>query len=104
MRRKSTSSAASSGPRGAFETRSLRYASAQPGQVDRNGRRRRGRRSHSFEPRDRGLRVLPVSRVVPALELGRLKDLEKENARLRRAVSDLTLDKLILKEVTEENF
>ena len=34
----------------------------------------------------------------------RLKDLEKENARLRRAVSDLTLDKLILKEVAEGNF
>jgi putative transposase len=31
----------------------------------------------------------------------RLKELEKENARLRRAVSDLTLDKLILKEVAE---
>ena len=28
----------------------------------------------------------------------RLKELEKENARLRRAVSDLTLDKLILTE------
>lgn len=28
----------------------------------------------------------------------RLKDLEEENARLRRAVSDLTLDKLILQE------
>jgi putative transposase len=28
----------------------------------------------------------------------RLKELEKENARLRKAVSDLTLDKLILKE------
>ena len=28
----------------------------------------------------------------------RFKDLEKENTRLRRAVSDLTLDKLILKE------
>ena len=34
----------------------------------------------------------------------RLKDLEKENARIRRAVSDLTLDKLILKEVAEGNF
>ena len=34
----------------------------------------------------------------------RLRDLEKENARLRRAVSDLTLDKLILKEVAEGNF
>ena len=28
----------------------------------------------------------------------RLKDLEKENGRLRKAISDLTLDKLILKE------
>jgi len=31
----------------------------------------------------------------------RLKDLEAENARLRRAVADLTLDKLILKEAAE---
>ena len=28
----------------------------------------------------------------------RMKDLEKENLRLRRAISDLTLDKLILQE------
>jgi len=28
----------------------------------------------------------------------RMKELEKENQRLRKAVSDLTLDKLILKE------
>lgn len=28
----------------------------------------------------------------------RLKELEKENSRLRRAISDLTLDKLILEE------
>jgi transposase-like protein len=34
----------------------------------------------------------------------RLKDLEKENTRLRKAVSDLTLDKLILKEAAEGNF
>ena len=34
----------------------------------------------------------------------RLKELEKENLRLRRAVSDLTLDKLILKEAAEGNF
>ena len=33
-----------------------------------------------------------------------LKELEKENLRLRRAVSDLTLDKLILKEAAEGNF
>ncbi len=34
----------------------------------------------------------------------KLKKLEQENARLKRAVADLTLDKLILKEVAEGNF
>ena len=34
----------------------------------------------------------------------RLKELEKENGRLRRAVADLTLDKLILVEATKGNF
>jgi putative transposase len=34
----------------------------------------------------------------------RLKELEKENERLRRAVSDLTLDKLILSEAARGNF
>ncbi len=34
----------------------------------------------------------------------RLKDLSKENVRLRRAISDLTLDKLILKEALEGNY
>ena len=34
----------------------------------------------------------------------RLKDLERENGRLRKAVSDLTLDKLILKEALEGNY
>lgn len=33
----------------------------------------------------------------------RMKELEKENARLRRAVSDLTLDKLILQEAARGN-
>jgi len=33
----------------------------------------------------------------------RLKEFEKENGRLWRAVSDLMLDKLILKEVAERN-
>lgn len=37
-------------------------------------------------------------------QLKRLKELEQENARLRQAVSDLTLDKLILKEAAEGNF
>jgi hypothetical protein len=31
-------------------------------------------------------------------------DLERENARLKRAVAELTLDKLILKEAAEGNF
>ncbi len=34
----------------------------------------------------------------------RLKELEIENARLKRAVADLTVDKLILKEVTEGKY
>jgi putative transposase len=34
----------------------------------------------------------------------RLRELEKENQRLRRAVSDLTLDKLILAEAAKGNF
>ena len=34
----------------------------------------------------------------------KLKELEKENQRLRRAVSDLTLDNLILKEAAKGNF
>ena len=33
-----------------------------------------------------------------------LKDLETENTRLRRAVSDLTLDKLILQEAARGNY
>ena len=33
----------------------------------------------------------------------RLKELETENARLKRAVADLRVDKLILKEVAEGN-
>jgi transposase-like protein len=34
----------------------------------------------------------------------RLKQLEKENARLKRTVADLALDKQILKEAAEGNF
>jgi putative transposase len=37
-------------------------------------------------------------------QVKRLKELETENARLRRAVSDLTLEKLILKEAAAGNF
>lgn len=34
----------------------------------------------------------------------KLKELEKENQRLKRAVADLTLDNLILKEASEGNY
>jgi putative transposase len=34
----------------------------------------------------------------------RLKDLERENSRLKTAVADLTLDKLILKEALSGNY
>ena len=37
-------------------------------------------------------------------QVKRLKDLEQENARLRKAVSDLTLEKLSLKEAASGNF
>jgi putative transposase len=37
-------------------------------------------------------------------QVRRLRELEVENARLRKAVSDLTLDKLILKEAAKGNF
>ncbi len=37
-------------------------------------------------------------------QVKRLKELETENARLRRAVSDLTLEKLILKEAAAGNY
>jgi len=34
----------------------------------------------------------------------RLRELEQENTRLKRAVAELTLDKLILKEAAEGNW
>jgi transposase-like protein len=37
-------------------------------------------------------------------QVRKLKDLERENARLKRAVADLTLDNQILKEVASGNF
>ena len=37
-------------------------------------------------------------------QIKRLKELETENARLRRAVSDLTLNKAILQEAARGNF
>ena len=37
-------------------------------------------------------------------QVKRIKELEMENLRLRKAVSDLTLDKLILKEAASGNY
>lgn len=37
-------------------------------------------------------------------QVKRLKELETENSRLKRAVADLTVDKLILKEVAEGKY
>ena len=41
---------------------------------------------------------------LKADQVKRLKALETENARLRRAVADLTLDELILKEAASGNY
>ena len=41
---------------------------------------------------------------LKADQVKRLKELEQENTRLRRAISDLTLDKLILQEAARGNF
>ena len=41
---------------------------------------------------------------LKADQVKRMKELEAENARLRRAVSDLTLDKMIIAEAAKGNF
>jgi putative transposase len=37
-------------------------------------------------------------------QVRRMKELERENQRLRQAVADLTLDELILQDAAQENF
>ena len=41
---------------------------------------------------------------ISVVQAKRLKELEAENARLKRAVADLTVDKQILKEVVEGKY
>jgi putative transposase len=41
---------------------------------------------------------------LKVIQVKRLKELETENQRLRKAVADLTLDKLILQEAARGNF
>ena len=52
----------------------------------------------------RSIGVTEVTYYRWRTEYGGLKELEAENQRLRRAVSDLTLEKLILKEAASGNF
>ena len=55
----------------------------------------------------RGKSVKLMSREYGGMKVSqarRLKELERENGRLKRAVADLTLDKLILEEAAEGNF
>jgi putative transposase len=54
-----------------------------------------------------GTELLPLAERIWGLKLEqarRMKDLEKENGRLKKAVAELTLDKQILKEALEGNF
>ena len=41
---------------------------------------------------------------IKIVQVRRLKNLERENGRLKKAVAELTLDKLILKEALEGNY
>lgn len=41
---------------------------------------------------------------MKTVQVKRLKELEKENNRLKKAVAELTIDKLILKEALEGNY
>jgi hypothetical protein len=41
---------------------------------------------------------------MKTIQVKRLKDLERENVYLRKAVAELTLDKQILKEALEGNY
>ena len=48
--------------------------------------------------------VLPMAPAVWGAEARRLREMEAENGRLRRAVADLTLDNQSLKEAARRNF
>ena len=41
---------------------------------------------------------------MKTVQAKKLKDLERENGRLKKVVAELTLDKLILKEALEGNY
>jgi hypothetical protein len=63
----------------------------------------------SSQPAGGGRAVHPISwrqefGGLKIEQVKRLKELELENSRLRKVVSDLTLDKLILQEAARGNF
>jgi transposase-like protein len=51
-----------------------------------------------------GLKLDPGAFAARNAEVRRLKLLEQENGRLRRAIADLTLEKLVLKEAASGNY
>jgi hypothetical protein len=56
---------------------------------------------------DRRADVLPVAQGVRRVKVDqarRLKELEQENAKLKRLVSELSLEKLVLKDIASGNF
>ena len=57
--------------------------------------------------RDRGADVLPLAQGAWRVEGGqarRLKEMEQENAKLKRLVSGLSREKLVLKDIASGNF
>jgi hypothetical protein len=56
---------------------------------------------------DRGADVLPLAQGIWRLQVDqakRLKELEQENAKRKRLVAELSLDKLVLKDIAWGNF
>ena len=64
----------------------------------------RGRGEGDRRYRGHVLSLAPEFGGLKSDQVKRLKNLETENTRLRRAVSDLTLDKMILAEAARGNF
>jgi hypothetical protein len=61
----------------------------------------------SVASRDLRTDVLPLEEVLrqyAAREARELKQLREENARLKRVVADLTLDKVMLQDVVQKKF
>jgi putative transposase len=51
-----------------------------------------------------GRHIADAIRQIGVNEVTYLKELEQENTRLRRAISELTLDKIVVQEGVRENF